>query len=217
MPKKSSRKAATVKRKKSPPGKVRKAAKRVEPVPRGYHTITPSLIVHDGAAAIEFYVRGFGAREKERDIGPGGKVWHSALQVGDSLFMVMDEFPEMEANSARRIGDSPVSIWLYVKDVDKLYNQVVAAGATSVMAPMDQFWGDRTATVEDPFGHTWSISTRKEVLSRRELEKRRLAALEQVSQRAASRPSRQPAEEYPRETSEELPPSVTDFVQHGDS
>ncbi len=189
MPRKAGRRAKTAKHsRKAAPKKTRKVARKIEPVPRGYHTITPSIIVHDGPAAIDFYKKGFGAKQVELDFGPGGKVWHASLRIGDSMFMLMDEFPEMGANSARRIGDSPGSMWLYVRDVDKLYQQAVAAGATSVREPEDQFWGDRSAMVEDPFGHTWSIATRKERVSRREMEKRRLAAIEQSTLQPPTRP-----------------------------
>ncbi len=206
MPRKAPRKTRKVKSaRKSPHKKTRKTVKRVEPIPKGYHTITPSIIVHDGAAAINFYVKGFGAKERERDIGPGGRIWHAALQVGDSLFMLMDEFPEMGANSAKRIGDSPGSIWLYVKDADKLYQQAIAAGAKSVTPPTDRFWGDRSAMVEDPFGHTWSIATRKLKLGPREIEKRRLAAMQEATQRSAHEAASSAPADSPT-------PSVTDFL-----
>lgn len=211
MPRRAPRKTRSVKsaRKTAPkrvmPRKAKKTIKSVGPVPKGYHTITPSLIVHDGAAAIDFYAKGFGAKEKERDIGPGGKIWHAALQIGDSIFTLMDEMPEFGANSAKRLGDSPGRIWLYVKDTDKVYQQALAAGATSVMPPTDQFWGDRSATVDDPFGHTWNIATRKEKLSRRELEKRRLAAVQDAAQRTAEGPGQSSSMDSPA-------PSVTDFL-----
>lgn len=154
----------------------------VSPIPEGYHTITPSIIVDNARAAIEFYIKGFGAREKERDIGPAGKIWHATLKIGDSLFMLMDEFPEMGAKSAKRLGDAPGSIWLYVRDVDKFYQQAVKAGAATVRQPTDEFWGDRSATIEDPFGHTWSIATRKEKLTPREFEKRKKEAIQESMQ-----------------------------------
>ena len=175
MPKKASLKVKKIARKNT--------VSKVEPIPKGYHTITPSIIVHDGAAAIEFYKKGFDAKEKGRSLGPGGKIWHAELQIGDSRVFLMDEFPEMGANSARRIGDSPGSIWLYVKDVDKLYHRAVGAGASSVMEPRIEFWGDRRAGIEDPFGHTWYIASRKENVSSREMEKRRLAAVRETEHR----------------------------------
>lgn len=205
MPRKAGRKAKTVTKKKSVPKKARKVMKKVSPIPAGFHTVTPSIIVHDGAAAIEFYKKGFGAKEKGRAMGPGGKIWHAELQIGDSRIMLMDEFPEMGANSARRIGDSPGSIWLYVKDADRLYQQALAAGATSVMPPTDQFWGDRSAMVEDPFGHSWNIASRRQNVSAREMEKRRLAAV-QESERGQSGGPESRAPEPPS------PPSVTDFM-----
>lgn len=159
----------------------KRGKKKVAPVPKGYHTVTPSLIVDDAKAATAFYVKAFGAKEKERDIGPGGKIWHVGLKIGDSMVMLMDEFPEMGAKSARTLGDSPASIWLYVKDVDAVFKQAVRAGATAVMKPADQFWGDRSGLIEDPFGHTWSIATRKEHFTPRELQKRREAAINALS------------------------------------
>lgn len=147
--------------------------------PKGYHTATPGLVVHDAPAALAFYVKGLGATERSRDLGPGGKVWHAEIQIGDSIIMVSDEFPEMGSKSAKTLGDSPGGIWLYVPDADALYQQALRAGATSVQAPSDAFWGDRMAMVEDPFGHTWTIATRRLELSPEEMEQRRRDAVRQ--------------------------------------
>ena len=144
--------------------------------PEGFHTATPSIVVHDAPAAIEFYVKAFGAKERSRDLGPGGKVWHAEVQIGDSVVMLADEFPEMGSKSARSIGDSPGSIWLYMPDVDGVYQNAVRLGATTVREPTDEFWGDRLAMIEDPFGHTWAIATHTEDVTPEEIARRRRAA-----------------------------------------
>jgi len=158
------------------------AKKATGTLPEGFHTVTPALIVHDAPAAIAFYVKGLGATERSRALGPGGKVWHAEVRIGDSIVMVSDEFPEMGLKSAKTIGDAPGGLWLYVPDVDRLYRQAISAGAVSIREPADEFWGDRLAIVEDPFGHTWSIATHKEDLTPEEVEKRRAAALQRRQQ-----------------------------------
>jgi len=149
----------------------------------GFHSVTPALIVDDCAAAIPFYAKAFGAVEKARDLGPGGKIWHCEVQIGDSLIMLSDEFPEMGSKSAKTIGDAPGGLWLYVPDVDATHRAAVAAGATSIRPPNDEFWGDRMAIVEDPFGHTWTLATWKETLTPAEMQERREAAMRQFAQR----------------------------------
>jgi PhnB protein len=146
--------------------------------PVGYHTVTPSIVVHDAPAAIAFYVKGLGARERSRDLGPGGKVWHAEIQIGDSIVMLSDEFPEMGSRSAKTLGDAPGSLWLYVPDVDEVYRKALHAGATSVREPSDEFWGDRLAMIEDPFGHTWAIASRRENVTPEEIGRRRRAAMD---------------------------------------
>lgn len=147
-------------------------ASAVKPVPDGYHTVTPYLIVDGAAEAIEFYKKAFGAEELVRMPMPGGRVGHAELQVGDSRIMLADEFPEMDARGPKAGGGTPVSILLYVADCDAVFNRAVAAGA-EVKRPMkDQFYGDRSGTLEDPFGHVWSISTHKEDLTPDEMERR---------------------------------------------
>jgi PhnB protein len=141
--------------------------------PKGYHTVTPTIIVDDAAAALDFYAKGLGAKERMRAPGPGGKIWHSEIEVGDSVVMVADEFPEMGGKSAKTLGDAPGSLWVYVPDVDAAYKKAVAAGATGVRPPEDQFWGDRMSVIEDPFGHTWMLNTHVEDVKPEDMDRRR--------------------------------------------
>ena len=144
----------------------------VKPIPDGYHTATPYLIVHDGAAAIDFYKRAFGANELFRMNRPDGKLAHAEIKIGDSPIMLADEAPQMGYKSARSLGGSPVGIMLYVVDVDARFKQALAAGAKEIRPVVDQFYGDRSGTLEDPFGHHWTISTHKEDLPPEEVERR---------------------------------------------
>jgi PhnB protein len=147
-------------------------ANKVKPIPDGYHSVTPYLIVDDGTRAIDFYKRAFGAKELMRMPAPGGKVGHAEIKIGDSVIMLADEAPEMEARSAKHYGGSPVSLMVYVEDVDTLFPQAVGAGAKEVRPVTDQFYGDRSGTVKDPFGHSWHLSTHKEDVSPEEMKKR---------------------------------------------
>jgi PhnB protein len=144
----------------------------VKPIPDGYHTATPYLIVNDGAGAIEYYKKAFGARELMRMPGPDGKVAHAEIQVGDSPIMLADEHPGMGYKSPKAYGGTPVSIMLYVDNVDKMFDQAVAAGGAIRRPLRDEFYGDRTGTIEDPFGHCWTLSTHKEDVSRDEMDRR---------------------------------------------
>ena len=134
---------------------------KVSPVPEGFHTITPSLIVSDAAAAIEFYKSAFGAVELVRLSTPdGSKVMHSSLKVGNSMFYVTDEFPEVAQESAPFPGGTSVSLNLYVDNADAAFATAVQAGATAIMPVAEMFWGDRFGMVSDPFGHVWCFATR---------------------------------------------------------
>lgn len=144
----------------------------VKPVPDGYHTVTPYLIVGDGAGAIEFYRRAFGAVETFRIDGPGGKVGHAEIRVGDSPIMLADEFPQMGYRAPQPPAIPPVSILLYVEDADAVFARAVSAGARVVRPLADQFYGDRSGTVADPFGHVWTIATHKEDLTHDEIQRR---------------------------------------------
>jgi len=149
---------------------------KVKPIPEGYHTATPYLIVGGAAGAIEFYKKAFGARELVRMTQPDGKIGHAEIKIGDSPIMLADEVPEMNYRSPQSLGGSPVSILLYVEDVDTVFSQAVAAGAKVQRPVQDQFYGDRIGGVEDPFGHVWYIATHKEDVSPEEMKKRAAAA-----------------------------------------
>jgi len=134
----------------------------VRPIPEGFHTVTPSLIVHAAAEAIEFYERAFGAVEIDRAPSPDGmKIMHATIQIGDSRIMLSDEFPEMNCKGPRALGGTPTSLHLYVEDADAVFEQAVAAGATVTMPIGDMFWGDRYGRVLDPYGHDWGIASHK--------------------------------------------------------
>ncbi len=149
---------------------------KVSFIPEGYHTATPYLIIKGAAAAIEFYAKAFGATEIFRMASPDGKIGHAEIQIGDSRIMLADEHPEIGVRSPQAYGGSPVSIYLYVKDVDAVYNQAVAAGAKAVRPVVDQFYGDRNGGIEDPFGYSWYIATHKEDVPAEEIPKRAAAA-----------------------------------------
>ena len=144
----------------------------VKPIPEGYHTATPYLVVKGAAKALDFYKQAFGAKEILRFPGPDGKIGHAEIKIGDSHIMLADEFPEMDARSPETIGGSPVGIMLYVEDVDSRFRQAVAAGGKVVKPLQDQFYGDRSGTITDPFGHKWTIATHKEDVSSAEMQKR---------------------------------------------
>ena len=155
--------------------KVAKKPAKVKPIPAGYHTMTPYLIVDGASRAIDFYKRAFGARELMRIPAPGDRVGHAEIKIGDSVIMLADEHPEMNARGPAHFGGSPVSLLLYVTDVDRQFKQALASGATEVRPVADQFYGDRAGTLKDPFGHSWHLHTHKENVSPAEL-KRRMAA-----------------------------------------
>lgn len=147
----------------------------VKPIPEGYPRVTPYLVIDGAARAIDFYKRIFGAKERFRMDAPGGKIGHAELQIGDSVVMLADEFPEMGYRGPRAFGGTPVSLHIYVEDVDAIAKQATAAGAKELRPVRDEFYGDRTGTFEDPFGHVWSIATHKEDVSREEMERRMTA------------------------------------------
>jgi PhnB protein len=162
---------------------VRFMPKEVRPIPEGYHSITPYLVVKDAARALDFYRRAFGAKEVMRMDGPGGKITHAELRIGDSMIMVADEMPG-GSRSPQSLGGSTVGIFLYVDQVDSIFNQAVSAGAKVEMPVADMFWGDRYGKLIDPFGHSWSIATHKEDVAPEEMAKRAKQAMAKMAQQA---------------------------------
>ena len=150
-------------------------AGKVKAVPEGYHTVTPYLIIDGAAAAIEFYRKAFGAVEVVRMPSPDGRIGHAEIRIGDSHVMLADESPEMDARSPGTVGGSPVSIVLYVEDVDKVVARAVAAGAKIERPVEDKFYGDRMGGIEDPFGHRWYVGTHIEDVTPEEMKKRMAA------------------------------------------
>ncbi len=153
-------------------------AGNVKAIPEQYHSVTPYLIVHDAGAALDFYKRAFGATETVRMPGPDGRIGHAEIRVGDSVIMLADEHPEMGARSAKTIGGSPVSLMIYVEDVDSIAKQAVAAGAKETRPVENKFYGDRSGSFEDPFGMEWHISTHVEDVPPDEMERRAAAAVQ---------------------------------------
>jgi PhnB protein len=144
----------------------------VNPIPEGYPRVTPYLIVSDGAAAIDFYTSILGATERMRMGGPDGKVGHAEIEIGESLIMLADEHPEMGARGPKTIGGTPVFIHVYVEDADRVFESAIEAGATSLQPMEEKFYGDRSGSFEDPFGHHWNVATHVEDIPPDEMEKR---------------------------------------------
>jgi PhnB protein len=149
---------------------------KVKPIPDGYHTATPYLIIRGAGEAIEFYKKAFGATEILRFAMPDGQIGHAEIKIGDSPIMMADEHPQMGYRSPQSLGGSPVSVMIYVEDVDTVFNQAIAAGGKTKEAVQDKFYGDRIGTLEDPFGHVWHVATHKEDISVEEMHKRAAAA-----------------------------------------
>jgi PhnB protein len=154
----------------------------VKAVPEGYHTVTPYLICKGAAAAIDYYKKAFGATELVRHAAPEGQVGHAEVKIGDSVIMLADEFPQMSALSPQTIGGTPVSLLVYVDDVDAVFKRSLAAGGKQVHPLQDKFYGDRTGTLIDPFGHMWTIATHKEDVSPEEMQRRAEAAAKQMKE-----------------------------------
>ena len=144
---------------------------QVKAVPEGYHTITPNIVVSDGAKAIDFYKKAFGAEEIVRMPGPNGGIMHAELRIGDSVVMLGEDMPEFGSKNPKAYGGSPVSFYVYVEDVDAAWERAINAGAKSVFPLWDMFWGDRTGRLEDPFGHNWSLAQHMKDLTPEEIKK----------------------------------------------
>jgi PhnB protein len=145
---------------------------KVKPIPDGYPRVSPSICVDGAAAAIEFYVKVLGATERMRFDAPDGRIGHAELQFGDSVVMLSDEYPEMGFRGPKAFGGTPVTLSVYVDDVDKVFDHALSAGATSLRPVENQFYGDRSGSFEDPFGHRWNVATHVEDVPPDEMEKR---------------------------------------------
>jgi PhnB protein len=171
-PKKKSKARTTARKRASKPARKASARKKASPIPKGFRTVTPYLVVRGAGSAIDFYKKAFGAKELLRMPGPDGRIAHAEIQIGDSRVMLGDEFPEQGASAPPTVGGSPVHVFLYLKDVDRVFAQATAAGATVEMPPTDMFWGDRYCKVSDPFGHKWNMATHIEDLTPKEMARR---------------------------------------------
>ncbi len=157
---------------------------KVNPIPSGYHSVTPYLTLTDASRAIEYYKQAFGAQELWRMGGPQGKIGHAELKIGDSIIMLSDEMPGGQGRSPQSLGGSSAGVFLYVEDVDSVFNRAVGAGAKADMPPKDMFWGDRFGRLTDPFGHQWALATHIEDVPQEEMEKRARDAMAQMAQAA---------------------------------
>jgi PhnB protein len=151
-----------------------------KPIPEGYHTVTPYLAVDDAAEAIEYYTKAFGAKERSRMEAPDGSIGHAELEIGDSLVMLSDPFPQATTRTPKELGGTTATVFLYVDDVDAVVKRAVDAGATVTMEVADQFWGDRFGAITDPFGHSWSIATHVEDVPPDEMARRAEEAMAQM-------------------------------------
>ena len=162
-------------------------AKAKNPVPEGFHTVTPQLTMENATAALDWYKRALGAEEVARAVGPDGKIMHAEIRIGDSILMLNDDMMG-GGHTPSAYGGSAASLWVYVDDCDALFNRAIAAGAKVWGGPMgqlqDQFWGDRSGTFEDPEGYRWTIATRKEELTPIEMKERQDAFMRQFAQGA---------------------------------
>ncbi len=156
-----------------------KISTAVKPVPDGYHTVTPYLIINGAKKALEFYEKAFGAIAMFCMDQQGGKVGHAEMRIGDSIIMLADEYPDMGYRGPQALGGTPVSILLYVENVDQLFKRAIGAGGKELRPVQDQFYGDRSGTLADPFGHVWTIATHKEDLSPQEIDERAKKAMAQ--------------------------------------
>jgi PhnB protein len=151
------------------------------PIPEGYHTATPYLAIDGAAEALEYYKKAFGAKERMRMEAPGGKIGHAEIEIGDSIVMIADTFPQSSTKAPSELGGTTAGVFLYVEDVDAVVKQAVDAGATVTMEVADQFWGDRFGSIKDPFGHSWSIATHVEDVPEEEMAERAKEAMAAMS------------------------------------
>ena len=151
----------------------------VKPIPDGYRSVTPYLIVDDAAAALDFYAKVFGTVERMRMEWGGDRIGHAEFEIGDSLVMLASEFPDLQAVSPKTVGGSPVSLSVYVEDADRVFARAIEEGATEIRPVADQFYGDRSGTFRDPFGHIWSVATHVEDVTPEEMDRRTKELLDQ--------------------------------------
>jgi len=155
---------------------------KADPIPKGYHTITPTLTCKNALEAIDWYVKAFGAEKREVCLGPDKKnVMHAEMKIGDSIFMLNDEFPDMNCKSPASYGGTGVGMWLYVDNCDSWFERATKAGAKTIMPVGDMFWGDRFGQVEDPYGHRWSLATHVKDMTKEEIEKGQEAWMKQAA------------------------------------
>ncbi len=143
-----------------------------KPIPQGYHTVTPSIVVEGAARALDFYKQALGAEELYRMPTPDGKIMHAEVRIGDSIIMLSDPFPQSDLKPPQALGATTTNLHIYCADADQAFKRAVGAGATVRMEPQTMFWGDRYATVVDPFGHSWSFATHVEDVSPQEMQER---------------------------------------------
>lgn len=149
---------------------------KVNPIPEGYHSVTPYLSIKGAAAAIDFYKKVFGATELFRMPGPEGKIGHAEIKIGNSPIMLADEYPDMEFLSPNTLGGTPIGLMIYVDDVDTMFKNAISGGAKELKPLQNQFYGDRSGTLKDPFGHVWTVATHVEDVAPEEMERRAAAA-----------------------------------------
>jgi PhnB protein len=159
----------------------REAKMATKPIPEGYHSVSPYLSVDDAERAIDYYTKAFGAKERARMSGPDGQIAHAELEIGDSVLMLADDFPQFATRPPKELGGTSVSIMLYVEDVDAVAQRAADEGGTITTEVADQFWGDRFGVVTDPFGHVWTIATRVEDVPPEEIAERAKAAMAAMS------------------------------------
>ncbi len=176
MARRSRRRAAKKRGRRAQPASV-----NFNPIPTGFRTVTPYLAIDGAAQALEFYKKAFGAKELARQVTSDGKIIHAKVRIGDSLIMMSDVFPGSAAKSPNALGGSAVTLHIYSKDVDKIWQRAVAAGARVVMPLENQYWGERYGQLADPFGHRWSVSMQVK-MSRQEMEAKQKAAMASFAQ-----------------------------------
>ena len=167
-------------------------AKKAKPIPDGYHSVTPHLVVRGAAKAITFYEKAFGAEESLRMPGPEGKIVHAEIKIGDSIVMLSDEFPAQGPQDAGALAPETLEgttggLMLYVKDVDRLFERAVKAGAKALMPVQDMFWGDRYGKLVDPFGHVWAVATHVEDVPPKEIERRQQAMAAELAKKSRTK------------------------------